>query len=219
MQLIQEAQIQTASGVNIKVLSFGLTDYVDSYQAMLAHSQQRDKIETSSELDQIWLIQHLPVYTQGTACTHATLLPSDVPIVKTDRGGQITYHGPGQIVMYPLLHLKSYKLGVKALVANLEQAVIDLLAAHEIRGERREDAPGVYVNQAKIAALGLRIRRGSSYHGLSLNVEMDLSPFRNIDPCGYEGLEVTQLADLKPQMLPDFHALEQSLLESFVRLI
>jgi len=187
---------------------------------MVDFTQQRDQTSTANkELDQIWLIQHPPVYTQGTACVQDTLLPSAVPIVKTDRGGQITYHGPGQIVMYPLLHLKSYGLGVKALVANLEQAVIDLLAKKGIQGERRADAPGVYVKQAKIAALGLRIRRGSSYHGLSFNVNMDLVPFQNIDPCGFEGLQVTQLIDLTSSLQPDFDVLGQSLVEHFVRLI
>ena len=145
-------------------------------------------------VDQIWLLQHGPVYTQGTACDQETLSMSNIPVVKSDRGGQITYHGPGQIVMYPLLKLKRYDMGVKSLVFKLEQSVIDVLDDYGVRGERREDAPGVYVKQAKIAALGLRIKRGTSYHGLSFNIDMDLKPFTNIDPCGYQGLEVTQLS-------------------------
>ena len=219
MQVIDKTIIQTGSGQDIQVCRFGLTDYAESYQAMVDYTQSYDRAKASTALDQIWLIQHPPVYTQGTACTQDTLLPSDIPIVKTDRGWQITYHGPGQIVMYPLLHLKAYGLGVKSLVANLEQAVIDLLAEQTITAERRSDAPGVYVEQAKIAALGLRIRHGNSYHGLSFNVDMDLSPFNNIDPCGYQGLQVTQLLDLKPSIKPDFNALQQSLVERFVLLI
>ena len=219
MELIQEKNILTGSGATIKVCKFGLTEYAESYQAMVDFTQQRSESTSSTKLDQIWLIQHPPVYTQGTACTQDTLLPSDVPIVKTDRGGQITYHGPGQIVMYPLLHLKSHGLGVKTLVTKLEQAVINLLADQNIQGDRREDAPGVYVNQAKVAALGLRIRRGSSYHGLSFNVDMDLTPFQNIDPCGFQGLRVTQLLDLKPSKRHNLDILEQSLVEHFLRLI
>ena len=219
MELRQEKKLQTASGSTIKICTFGLTDYAESYRAMVDFTQQRGEQSLTTKPDQIWLIQHPPVYTQGTACHQDTLLPSEVPVVKTDRGGQITYHGPGQIVMYPLLHLKSYGLGVKALVAHLEQAVIDLLAEDSIEADRREDAPGVYVNQAKIAALGLRIRRGNSYHGLSFNVDMDLTPFQNIDPCGYKGLEVTQLRDLKPALPVDFDGLGLSLVEHFIRLI
>lgn len=219
MEKIQETRVRTASGSEITVCVFALVDYAECYQAMLAHTSQRSQSEPSAVDDQIWLIQHPPVYTQGTACTQDTLLPSDIEVVKTDRGGQLTYHGPGQIIMYPLLHLKTHGLGVKALVSKLEQAVIDLLAAQKVLGLRRDDAPGVYVNRAKIAALGLRIRRGNSYHGLSLNVDMDLSPFENIDPCGYQGLQVTQLLDTQASPPFDFDAVGQSLVAHFVRLI
>ena len=173
MKAIEQFTLSSASGHEVQVSVFGLCDYQTVYEAMSSYAAEREE----ADADQIWLVQHFPVYTQGTACTQETLLPSDIPVVKTDRGGQITYHGPGQIVMYPLLRLKRFGLGVKSLVTHLEQSVIDTLKGYEIKAERREDAPGVYVEQAKIAALGLRIRRGNSYHGLSFNLDMDLSPF------------------------------------------
>jgi len=159
--------------------------------AMSAFTTQRG----SDEQDQIWLLQHPPVYTQGTACQQQPLIGTSIATIKSDRGGQITYHGPGQVIMYPLLNLKRFNLGVKGLVAAMEQSVINLLNEHAVRAVRRANAPGVYLEQAKIAALGLRIRRAHSYHGLSLNVDMDLTPFSNIDSCGFAGLQVTQMAD------------------------
>ncbi|WP_342773294.1 lipoyl(octanoyl) transferase LipB [Arenicella xantha] len=182
---------------------------------MLEHVSK--SVDDDINNDQIWLLEHERVYTQGTACQLQTLLPSDIPTIKTDRGGQITYHGPGQLILYPLLHLKPLGLGVKTLVASLEQAVIDTLASLSVLAERRQDAPGVYVDGAKIAALGLRIRRGRSYHGLSLNIDLDLSPFTNIDPCGYQGLRVTQLSDLVPQF--DAAKVRADLVANFVSLI
>jgi len=155
---------------------------------------QRD----ATTFDEIWLVDHPPVYTLGVAA-RAQHLPrgaNDIPIVKTDRGGQITYHGPGQLVAYLLLDLRRRELSVRPLITLMERAVIDLLADYGVSAETRADAPGVYVGNAKIAALGLRIRRGCCYHGLALNVEMDLQPFVAIDPCGYPGLPVTQLRDL-----------------------
>lgn len=147
--------------------------------------------------DELWLLEHPPVYTLGLAGRRDHILRvTDIPIVAIDRGGQVTYHGPGQIVAYLLLDLKRRGYGVRELVTRMEQAVIDLLAGYGIEGRRRDKAPGVYVAGKKIAALGLRIRHGMSYHGLALNVDMDLAPFTHINPCGYEGLEVTQLADL-----------------------
>lgn len=146
--------------------------------------------------DEIWLLQHPPVYTLGLAGKPEHLLhSSDIPVVNIDRGGQITYHGPGQIVIYLLLDLKRRGIGVKDLVRRMEQAIIDLLAAYDVHAERRDKAPGVYVGEAKIAALGLRIKNNCSYHGLCLNVDMDLSPYANINPCGYAGLQVTQTCD------------------------
>jgi lipoyl(octanoyl) transferase len=147
--------------------------------------------------DEIWLCQHPPVFTQGLAGKPEHLLRDiGIPVVKIDRGGQITYHGPGQLVAYLLLDLKRRNLGVKVLVNRIEQALIDLLAEYDIAAKRRPGAPGVYVNDAKIAALGLKIKNGCCYHGLSLNIDMDLSPFSAINPCGYEGLAVTQLSAL-----------------------
>lgn len=188
----QKFTATTSSNKKIAVSIFDEVDYLAAQSAMVEFARHREK----GDLDRIWLLQHPRVYTQGTACQQNTLIPSDIAVIKSDRGGQITYHGPGQVVMYPMLKLKDYGLGVKALVSILEQTVIDLLGKYQISASRREDAPGVYVDQAKIAALGLRISRGTSYHGLSLNVNMDLDPFQNIDPCGYQGLQVTQMTDL-----------------------
>lgn len=188
---------RSGSGKELLIERFGLVDYPIAFAAMRDFSDTRD----ATTQDRIWLVQHPQVYTQGTACQQQTLIPSQIPVVKTDRGGQITYHGPGQIVMYPLINLRRFGLGVKSLVQALEQSVIDTLAEYSVLGERREDAPGVYVDEAKIAALGLRIRKGNSYHGLSFNLDMDLAPFHNIDPCGFQGLRVTQLRDLvQPQL-------------------
>jgi len=147
--------------------------------------------------DEIWLCEHPPVFTLGLAGRPEHLLRDiGIPVVKTDRGGQITYHGPGQLVAYQLVDLKRRNLTVKGLVNRMEQAVIDLLAGYDVVSARRPGAPGVYVDGAKIAALGLKIRNGCSYHGLALNVAMDLTPFSAINPCGYEGLAVTQLSEL-----------------------
>lgn len=147
--------------------------------------------------DELWLLEHSPVFTLGQAARPAHLLdPGDIPVIKVDRGGQVTYHGPGQLIVYCMLDLRRTALGVKSLVERLEQAVIDLLATRDLVAGRRAGAPGVYVGDAKIAALGLRVRRGCTFHGVALNVAMDLAPFRRIDPCGYRGLAVTQMADL-----------------------
>ena len=202
------------SGKHLQVFQLGMVDYIESLTEMRHFAQNRD--ETSC--DQIWLLEHPPVYTQGTRCTQVPLLPSDTPVVKTDRGGQITYHGPGQIIMYPMLAIKQYAMGVKALVHALEQSVIDVLASYQVLGERRQDAPGVYVQGAKIAALGLRIRRGRSYHGLSFNVDMDLLAFNNIDPCGFQGMQVTQLHD-QISSKPSIEVVKAQLLQCFLRLI
>ena len=147
--------------------------------------------------DEIWMVQHPPVYTQGLAGKPEHLLHNtNIPVIKIDRGGQITYHGPGQIVAYMLLDMRRWKVGVRELVRLMEQAVIDLLAGFGVAAQYREDAPGVYVGDAKIAALGLKIKNGYCYHGLAFNVDMDLSPFANINPCGHAGLRVTQACEL-----------------------
>lgn len=167
----------------------GQVEYLPVWQAMQDFTARRD----ATSADEIWLLQHPPVYTLGQAGKPEHLLDEiDIPLVRIDRGGQITYHGPGQVVAYMLVDLKRRGFGVRELVSRMEQAVIDLLAEHHVRAERRADAPGVYVQGAKIAALGLRIKRGCSYHGLALNVDMDLTPFSHINPCGYPNMAVTQ---------------------------
>ena len=171
----------------------GRVPYDHAYQAMRRLTATR----SASTPDELWLLEHPAVYTVGQAGRLEHLLrETAIPVARVDRGGQITFHGPGQLVAYVLLDLRRRGLTIRRLVATLEQAVIDLLAGYRIAGERRPGAPGVYVAGAKIAALGLRVRNGCSYHGLALNVAMDLAPFRDIDPCGYAGLQVTQLADL-----------------------
>ncbi|MES9870228.1 MAG: lipoyl(octanoyl) transferase LipB [Sedimenticola sp.] len=177
----------------IHLRHLGVQAYTPVWQQMQAFTDRRDR-QTD---DEIWLVEHPPVYTLGQAGKPEHLLePGDIPVVKSDRGGQVTYHGPGQLVAYILLDLRRAGLGVRQLVTLIEQSIIDLLAGYGIESEARSDAPGVYVNGSKIAALGLRVRRGCSFHGLSLNVNMDLEPFSRINPCGYPGLQVTQLADL-----------------------
>jgi len=171
----------------------GHRDYLPTWQAMQEFTDRRD----AATPDELWLVEHPPVFTQGLNGRPEHLLdPGTIPVVPVDRGGQVTYHGPGQLVAYPLLDLRRRQLGVRDLVERLEFAVIDLLAGYGIEAAGRRDAPGVYVDGCKIASLGLRIRRGCSYHGLSLNVDMDLAPFSRINPCGYPDLEVTRCADL-----------------------
>lgn len=173
----------------------GLQDYPATWAAMRAFTDARD----ADTPDELWLLEHPPVFTLGQAGRPEHLLaPGAIPVIQTDRGGQVTYHGPGQLVAYLLLDLRRAGIGVKRLVERLEQAIIDLLAEHGVQAERRANAPGVYVAGAKIASLGLRVRNGCCYHGLALNVDMDLEPFGRINPCGYAGLRVTQLVDHVP---------------------
>lgn len=183
-----------AMHAGLSIHRLGTVAYEPTWQSM----KDRTMLRGPETPDQIWLLQHPPVYTLGLAARDAHLpkLETGIPVIKTDRGGQITYHGPGQIVIYTLLDLRRLGIGVRHLVGRLEYAVIGLLAQYGIDAHGREAAPGVYVGDAKIAALGLRIRNGCCYHGLSLNVDMDLSPFMDIDPCGYPGLRVTQVRDL-----------------------
>ena len=180
-----------APTVTIKHL--GVVDYQATWHAMQAFTAQRG----AATNDEIWLLQHPPVYTQGLAGKPEHLLTKPaIPVVKTDRGGQITYHGPGQIVVYVLFDLKRKGIGVKDLVKRIEQSIIEVLQSYGIAAQRKLGAPGVYVKGAKIAALGLRVKNGCSYHGLALNVAMDLTPYGAINPCGYAGMEVTDLATL-----------------------
>jgi len=177
----------------LTVRHLGRAEYEPTWRAMQDFTAAR----TPETPDEIWLCEHPPVFTLGLAGKPEHLLRDiGIPVVKIDRGGQITYHGPGQLVAYLLIDLKRRGLTVKGLVNRIEQAVIDLLADYGIEAGRREGAPGVYVGDAKIAALGLKIKNGCSYHGLSLNVAMDLSPFAAINPCGYEGLAVAQMSEL-----------------------
>lgn len=177
----------------ILVRRLGLVDYEPTWRAMQAFTAKR----TPETPDEIWLLQHPPVYTLGLNGKPEHLPEkTTIPVVKIDRGGQVTYHGPGQIVAYLLLDLRRLGLGVRELVRRMEQSVVELLANHRVSAEARVSAPGVYVSDAKIAALGLRIKNGCSYHGLAFNVDMDLAPFYAINPCGFPGLKVTQTRDL-----------------------
>ena len=179
--------------MSIVVRHLGEVGYHDTWQKMQDFTNSRQ----SGTPDELWFLQHPPVYTLGkNAKPEHILKAADIPVVDSDRGGQVTYHGPGQVVVYTLLNLSRLKLGVRELVTTLEQAIVELLADYDVLARARREAPGVYVNDAKIAALGLRVRKGCSFHGLALNVDMDLEPFSRINPCGYEGLEVTQLKNL-----------------------
>ncbi|HED1244435.1 TPA: lipoyl(octanoyl) transferase LipB [Enterobacter bugandensis] len=174
----------------ILVRHLGLQPYESVSQAMHEFTDSRD----DTTPDEIWLVEHLPVFTQGQAGkAEHLLMTGDIPVIQSDRGGQVTYHGPGQQVMYVLLNLKRRKLGVRELVTLLEQTVVNTLAEYGIDAHPRADAPGVYVGEMKICSLGLRIRKGCSFHGLALNINMDLTPFQRINPCGYAGMEMTQM--------------------------
>ncbi len=180
-----------AAGVALQWL--GRVAYEPTWRRMQAYAASRG----AADPDQVWCLEHPPVYTLG-ASGHPehVLAPGDIPVVPVDRGGQVTYHGPGQLVVYPLLDLRRHGLGIRDLVSALEESVIECVAEDGIRAAARRDAPGVYVDGAKLASVGLRVRRHSSYHGLSVNVAMDLGPFSGINPCGYAGLAVTDLATL-----------------------
>ncbi len=170
----------------------GRSNYQQTWQQMKAFTNTR----SDDSADQIWITEHDPVFTQGLNGKPEHLLNTgDIPVIQVDRGGQVTYHGPGQLVIYCLLNISRLGFGVRALVTHIENAIIAFLASYGVEAVARADAPGVYVDDAKIAALGLRIRKGCCYHGLSLNLEMDLSPFSRINPCGFENLAVTQLSD------------------------
>ncbi len=176
--------------MSIVVHHLGEVPYSETWQKMQDFTNSRDQ----NTADELWFLQHPPVYTMGkNAKPEHLLAPDNIPIINADRGGQVTYHGPGQLVVYTLLDLKRLKIGVRELVTLIEKTLVELLNGYDIDASAKPEAPGVYVNNAKIAALGLRIRKGCSFHGLALNVDMDLEPFSRINPCGYEGLEVTQL--------------------------
>lgn len=174
------------------VHNLGICAYQEIWQKMLEFTEQRD-INTP---DEIWLLQHYPVFTQGQAGDAKHVLnPGNIPIIETDRGGQVTYHGPGQLIIYPLINLQRIRLGIKQFVNILQQSIIQLLADYRIIANTRVNAPGVYVNDAKICSIGLKIRRGCCYHGIALNVNMDLEPFTRINPCGIKNLKMVQISD------------------------
>ena len=174
------------------VRDLGLVEYQPTLEAMRTLTAERD----AGTPDEIWLLQHQPVFTQGQAGKAEHILAAgDIPVIQVERGGQVTYHGPGQLVAYLMLDLRRLGLGVRELVTAMEQSLVDLLASYGVQAAPRADAPGVYVGEAKIASLGLRVRRGCSFHGLALNVDMDMEPFGRINPCGYSGLQMTQLSE------------------------
>ena len=188
MLLLKHAPTVT---ITPEFLHLGNQVYADTYE------QMRSLVQAKSFKDQIWLLEHPPVFTLGTAADKAHVLnPGDIPVIQTDRGGEVTFHGPGQLVIYFLLDIKEKKLGPKALVANLQNLIQNILKNYSIESSFIEGAPGVYVEDKKIASIGLRISNGRSYHGISLNVNMDLAPFSLINPCGYAGLEVTQISHI-----------------------
>ncbi|MGC1029521.1 lipoyl(octanoyl) transferase LipB [Pantoea agglomerans] len=191
----------------------GLRDWQSVSDAMHHYTDQR----SDQSRDEIWLVEHPPVFTQGQAGkAEHLLMPGEIPVVQSDRGGQITYHGPGQQVMYVLIDVKRRKLGVRQLVTILEETVIATLAEFGVSARARADAPGVYVGEEKICSLGLRIRKGCSFHGLALNVAMDLSPFLRINPCGYAGMSMTQLKNFQPEVTTE--QVHSPLVNAFARL-
>lgn len=204
----------------LKVRKLGVQDYETVWHAMSAFTDGRDQSVT----DEIWLVQHPPVFTQGQAGkAEHLLMPGDIPVVKVDRGGQVTYHGPGQLVAYPLVNLRRHSIGVRDLVTLTENAIVDALAHVAIKAFPKADAPGVYVDTAnagvaKVASLGFRIRKGCSFHGLSLNVNMDMSPYGRINPCGYQGLQMVQTSELsQSKSAQTVAAMEAIIVEKFAQ--
>ena len=188
-----ENLVVAAESTPLRIRVLGMVDYATVWQQMQTFTRERDAQAT----DELWVVQHPPVYTLGRNGKPEHLLATgNIPVIPIDRGGQVTYHGPGQLVVYLLLDIRRKQLAVRDLVIKIEQAIVDLLAHYDITGQGDREAPGVYVAGRKIAALGLRVTKGCTYHGLSLNVDMDLAPFQGINPCGYAGLQVTQCKDL-----------------------
>jgi lipoyl(octanoyl) transferase len=191
--MYQSVTVSVMSEIETRIKYLGLTDYRETWEKMKAFTQSRDPMTA----DELWITEHAPVFTQGHNGKSEHLLDTgDIPVIQIDRGGQVTYHGPGQLVLYCLLDINRLGLGVRGLVTSIENSIIGLLSRYNVEAVARKKAPGVYVSQGKIAALGLRIRKGSCYHGLSLNIDMDLSPFSRINPCGLAGQAVTQMVDL-----------------------
>lgn len=179
----------------MRLQQLGLRDYAEVYAEMQAFTGARD----ARTADEIWVVEHPPVYTLGQAADPSHVLnPGDIPLIRTDRGGQVTYHGPGQVVVYPLLDLKRRQIGPRGLVFGIEQVLLDYLQELGISAQRRNGAPGIYCGERKIASIGLRVRKPGCYHGLALNLNMDLEPYNRINPCGYAGMQMTQVADFVP---------------------
>ncbi len=200
----------------IVIKDLGLQDYHSVWQAMRDFTDSREQ----QTPDELWVVEHPPVFTQGQAGKPEHMLaPSDIPLIQSDRGGQVTYHGPGQLVVYPLLNLKRKRLGVRELVTLIENSVVECLSEFNIDAAAKPDAPGVYVQGDKIASLGLRVRRGCSYHGVSLNIAMDLTPFSYINPCGYAELAMTQVADLTASHDGLFDRVKKSYLASLLAIL
>ena len=203
-----KSTLDSSPNPELVVRELGLVDYKTTLQAMKTFTDSR----TPESPDELWLLQHPRVFTQGQAGKEEHVLAAgDIPVVQADRGGQVTYHAPGQWVVYILVDLRRHALGVRALVDLIESSLVELLAQYDIEANARPDAPGVYVDGEKIAALGLRVRKGCSYHGLALNVELDLEPFQRINPCGYEGLNVTSMKNCLPGRSLDMDAVGRSL--------
>ena len=195
----------------LRIRRLGLADYEPVWRAMQDFTDSRD----ADTDDELWLLEHPPVFTQGQAGkAEHVLAPGDIPVIQVDRGGQVTYHGPGQIVAYPLVDLKRIGVGVRDFVNRIEESIIRVLARYGVAGERLEGAPGIYVGGDKIASLGLRVRRGCTFHGLAFNINMNLEPFQRINPCGFQGLRVVRLADFAEL---EFAAVESHLVEEFVK--
>ena len=195
----------------LSVRRLGLAGYEPVWRDMQSFTDSRD----ASSGDELWLVQHPPVFTQGQAGkAEHVLAPGDIPVIQVDRGGQVTYHGPGQIVAYPLVDIKRKGIAVREFVNRIETAIIDVLAHYGVKGERIEGAPGIYVSGDKIASLGLRVRRGCTFHGMAFNIDMDLEPFQRINPCGFAELQVTQLSALAPV---DFQEVEDRLIDSLAQ--
>ncbi len=196
---------------SLRLRRLGLADYEPVWREMQRFTDERN----DDTVDELWLVQHPPVFTQGQAGkAEHVLAPGDIPVIQVDRGGQVTYHGPGQIVAYPLLDIRRRRLGVKQLVHRIETAILDVLDRYGVTGERIGGAPGIYVDGRKIASLGLRVRKGRTFHGLAFNIEMDLEPFQRINPCGFAGLEVTQLSALADVRLAE---VEEDLVDALVQ--
>ena len=201
----------------IKVRSKGLQDYLKTWEEMKSFTENRD----SSTLDELWTLEHNSVFTQGLSGKSKHLLKeTQIPIIQSDRGGQITYHAPGQLIIYCLIDIKRLGIGIKKMVSMIEQSLIELLSSYDITAHNLKGAPGVYVNDSKIAALGLKVKHGRTYHGLSLNIDMDLSPYTLINPCGYSDLKVTQMRNLTNNILniSDIkHELSEHLIDSVAK--